>query len=42
MWKEMVVGSSFLKSHCEEGHGGGKPFSMEPLCGRTCWWEFVF
>ena len=42
MWKEMVVGSSFLKSHCVEGHGGGRLFSKEPLCGRTWWWEAVF
>ena len=42
MWKDMVVGSCLIGSHCVEGHGGGKLFSKEPLCGRTWWWEAVF
>ena len=42
MWKDMVVGGCFLRSHCVEGHGGRRLFSKEPLCGRTWWWEAVF
>ena len=42
MWKDMVVGGCFLRSHCVEGHGGGRLFFQESLCGRTWWWEAVF
>ena len=42
MWMDMVVGSCFLTNHFVEGHAGGRLFSMEPLCGRTLWWEAVF
>ena len=31
MWKDMLVGGCFLRSHYVEGDGGGKQFSKEPL-----------